>query len=82
MDVDDAVGREVAAEDVSVGRGGAVIAVRRRRDGVLRPLVHVPRQGRPEEAKVALSAARDVDASSPFCQAATEALKGLGVPPK
>ncbi len=40
------------------------------------------RQGRPEEAKAALSAARDVDASSPFGQAAAEALKGLGVAPK
>ena len=40
------------------------------------------RQGRPDEARNALSAARDVDASSPFGQAAIEALKGLGIPPR
>jgi superkiller protein 3 len=44
--------------------------------------ISLSRQGRPEEAKAALSAARDVDASSPFGQAATEALKSLGASPK
>lgn len=40
------------------------------------------RQGRPEEAKAALRAARDLDSSSPFAQAAAEALKALGEPAK
>ena len=39
------------------------------------------RQGRPEDAKVALRSARDIDRSSPFAQAASEALKDLGEAP-
>jgi len=38
------------------------------------------RQGRPEDAKVVLRSARDMDTSSPFAQAAAEALKALGEP--
>lgn len=36
------------------------------------------RQGRAEDAKLVLRSARDVDNSSPFAQAAAEALKALG----
>jgi Tfp pilus assembly protein PilF len=36
------------------------------------------RQGRPEDAKTVLRSARDLDTSSPFAQAAAEALKALG----
>ena len=39
------------------------------------------RQGRPEDAKVVLRSARDMDTSSPFAQAAAEALKALGDAP-
>lgn len=39
------------------------------------------RQGRVEDAKLALRSARDMDVSSPFSQAATEALKSLGEAP-
>lgn len=38
------------------------------------------RQGRQEDARTALRSARDMDTSSPFAQAATEALKALGEP--
>jgi Tfp pilus assembly protein PilF len=40
------------------------------------------RQGRQEDAKAALRSARDMDTSSPFAQAAVEALKALGEPPQ
>ena len=39
------------------------------------------KQGRAEDAKTALRSARDMDASSPFAQAAAEALKALGEAP-
>jgi len=39
------------------------------------------RQGRPDDAKVVLRSARDMDTSSPFAQAAVEALRALGEGP-